>query len=215
MKYGKAKSRMWVVLASALPAAATAQMPGAPVLQNAWASPGTVLAVDFAGGGGGSVYAGAVAWAPGGGRFQFSAGAGSQSVTGGSSRVVYGARLALPVMQAMGGKLGVAGFGGIGGGSTKAANLVDSAQAKLVVPAGAAIGYRQAIGTAGRGFSAYLSPHYQYRSRDAGNMSGFRVGYGVDAGISSRFGLTAGGESGSGSAGGTTWGIALSMKLGR
>src|ERR1051325_11829407 len=42
---------------------AAAQMPGAPVLQNAWRSPGLVVAADFAGGSG-SLYGGAVGWAP-------------------------------------------------------------------------------------------------------------------------------------------------------
>jgi hypothetical protein len=216
MKYGKAKSRMWLVLVAAVPAAAaSAQMPGAPVLQNAWAAPGSVVAADFSGGGGASVYAGALGWTPASGRYQLSAGAGWQSVKAGSSRGVYGVRLAMPLMQAMAGRLGVAGFVGVGGGASKAATRGDSLQAKLVVPAGGAISYRQAVGTAGRGFSVYLTPHYQYMSRDAGNMSGFNFGYGLDLGVTPRFGLTVGGESGASGGTSSLWGAAISMKLGR
>src|SRR3954462_606517 len=155
-----ASDLLFVLFAISLPSAASAQMPGAPVLQNSWASPGIVVALDFASGMG-SLYGGAVGWAPSSGRFQLSAGAGSHSPKGGASRVVYGARVAFPVMQMMGGKLGFAGFAGAGGGGAKAG---DTTSSKGVVPIGVGIGYRQAIGTAGRGISAYLDPNYQYHT---------------------------------------------------
>src|SRR3954463_2255952 len=60
---------------------ADAQIPGAPVLQNAWASPGIVGAVNFAGSSGQSVVAAAAGWSPGSGRFQVSGGAGYQNRT--------------------------------------------------------------------------------------------------------------------------------------
>jgi hypothetical protein len=41
---------------------AAAQMPGAPILQNAWASPGIVVAFNFAGGSEGPVYSAAASW---------------------------------------------------------------------------------------------------------------------------------------------------------
>src|SRR3954462_11617157 len=95
MSYGKAKSRTCVAAAAlmvALSSTLTAQMPGAPVLQNAWASPGMVVAVDIAGGSR-TLYGGAVGWAPSAGRFQFSGGVGSLSPKGGGgSRIVYGGR---------------------------------------------------------------------------------------------------------------------------
>jgi len=211
------KSQLVAILIVALPTLASAQMPGAPVLQNAWATPGMVVALDFASGSG-SLYGGAVGWAPGSGRFQLSAGAGSHSPKGGASRAVYGARVAFPVMQIMGGKLGIAGFAGIGGGAAKAG---DTTAAKSVVPVGLGIGYRQAFGTAGRGVSAYLDPNYQYHSGTAGKRGYFRVGGGVDVGLSPRFGLTLGFESGAtaktGEVGPTAglFGVGASMKLGR
>jgi hypothetical protein len=118
----------------------------------------------------------------------------------------------------MAGNLGIGGFVGIGGGGAKTGETTVS---KSIIPAGIAVGYRRAVGTAGRGFSGYLSPNYQYHSGTAGKKGYFRVGGGVDVGISARFGLTVGFESGAkadvgkvGPAGGL-YGVGLSMKLGR
>jgi hypothetical protein len=202
----------------AMGATAGAQMPGAPVLQNAWASPGIVVAANFAGGKGSSLIGGAAGWSPASGRFQLSGGVGSGRPAIGSRRLVYGARVAVPLMQAMAGKLGVAGFAGIGGGPVKS---TETTLSKTIVPVGAGIGYRHAIGTAGRGISGYLDPMYQFHTATAGNKGYFRVAGGVDLGISSRFGLTFGFESGAtaklGEAGpaGGLYGIGVSMKLGR
>ena len=196
---------------------ASAQMPGAPVLQNAWASPGMVVAANFAGGSG-SLYGGAVGWAPASGRFQVSGGAGSHSPKGGSARLAYGARVAFPLLQLMGERLGVAGFAGVGGGSVKTG---DTTSSRTVVPVGVGIGYRHAIGTAGRGISAYLDPSYQFHSGSADKKSYLRVGGGVDVGLSPRFGLTLGFESGAAAGAGEVgptgglFGIGASMKLGR
>jgi hypothetical protein len=124
----------------------------------------------------------------------------------------------MPLMQLMAGKLGLAGFVGVGGGAGKAG---DTTASKSVVPLGVGIGYRQAFGTAGRGISAYLDPNYQFHSGTAGKKGYFRVGGGVDIGISPRFGATLGFESGAsaktGEVGptGALFGIGLSMKLGR
>lgn len=195
-----------------------AQMPGAPVLQNAWAAPGIVIAGNIAGGSGSNVYAGAVGWAPSSGRFQVSGGAGVQSRSGAGSRTVYGARVALPLKQFMSGKVGIAGFAGIGGGSAKTGDTTSSTS---VIPAGVAIGYRQAIGTSGRGFSAYVDPSYQHHTGSKGSKGYIRVAGGLDAGISSRFGLTVGFESGAKAnpgtvgPGGGLYGVGISMKLGR
>lgn len=198
-----------------------AQLPGTPVLQNAWASPGIVVALDIGGGSGtsrGSTYAGAAAWAPSSGRFQLSGGAGMQTFSGSASRAVYGARAAVPVTQMMGGNLGVAAFVGIGGGASTAG---DSLRATSVIPAGIAIGYRRSVGAGGKGFSIYADPHYQYQSGPKNKKGYVRVGAGVDAGITPRFGLTVGLESGATAAAGSVgprgmlFGIGASMKLGQ
>jgi hypothetical protein len=118
----------------------------------------------------------------------------------------------------MAGDLGIAAFAGVGGG---AGSKVDTTVAKAIVPAGIAIGYRRAIGTAGRGFSVYADPTYEFFTGSAKSHGYFRVGVGVDAGITSRLGVTLGAEPGTtaapGNVGphGTLYGIGISMKLGR
>ena len=195
-----------------------AQMPGAPVLQNAWASPGIVIAGNFASGSG-SLYGAAVGWSPGSGRFQLSGGAGMNNPKGvAGSRAVYGARVAFPIAQMMAGKLGIAGFAGVGGGAAKSS---EPTATRTHAPVGVGIGYRQAIGTAGRGFSAYVDPMYQFHRGASENKGYFRVAGGLDLGISPRFGVTLGFESGAtakaGEVGptGGLFGVGVSMKLGR
>lgn len=221
MSYGKAKSRMYVAAAAfagSVGTTAAAQMPGVPVLQNAWAAPGIVVAANYAGGSRNSVFVAAAAWAPASGRFQLSGGGGLQTRQGFGSRAVYGVRAALPLMQLMAGRLGIAGFAGIGGGAAKTG---DTTSSNSVVPAGLGIGYRQAIGTAGRGFSVYVDPSYQHHRGTAGSKGYIRAAVGLDAGITARIGLTLGAEMGAkaavGEVGptGSRYGIGVSMKLGR
>src|SRR5437762_12780543 len=87
--------RIGAIALTVLAGSAEAQLPGAPVLQNVWATPGVVGAFDLAGGSGGSVYAAAGSWTPNAGRFQFSGGLGMQARSGGGgSSVAYGVRAA-------------------------------------------------------------------------------------------------------------------------
>ena len=210
-----------IIAVVVLPSRLAAQLPGTPVLQNAWASPGVVVALDVGGGSGtshGSTFAGAAAWAPGSGRFQLSAGGGMNSGSGTASRAVYGVRVAAPLKEMMGGNLGFAAFIGAGGG---ASSVKDSLRANQIVPVGLAVGYRRAVGTGGSGFSLYADPNYQYQSGLKNKKGFFRVGLGLDAGITSRFGVTVGLESGANAAPGfvgphgSMFGIGASMKLGR
>jgi hypothetical protein len=203
------------------PPTLVAQLPGTPVLQNAWATPGLVVALDLGGGSGtskGSTYAGAVAWAPGAARFQLSAGGGMNKVTGSPSLGVYGVRVAMPLKEMMGGNLGIGAFLGAGGA---AGTVKDSLRATMIAPVGLAVGYRRPVGTAGRGFSVYADPNYQYQSGPKNKKGYFRVGVGLDAGVTPRFGLTVGVESGATAAPGfvgphgSLFGVGASMKLGR
>ena len=212
-------SRSCLILVSlSVASRAGAQMPGTPVLQNAWAASGIVVALDIGGGSGGSTAAGAAAWAPSSGRFQLSAGGGMQRASGSASRGVYGTRLALPLKQMMGGNVGIAAFAGIGGG---AGTAKDTVRATSMVPAGLAIGYRRAVGAGGKGFSIYGDPSYQLYSGPKNKKGYIRFGVGMDAGITSRFGVTLGLESGAVAAAGTVgprgilYGLGGSMKLGR
>ena len=84
-----------LVLAS--PSIVGAQLPGAPVLQNAFSNPGVTVAANYADGDGTSLIAAAVAWSPGTGRFQFSGGAGQLKVDDADfSAPAWGARVAVP-----------------------------------------------------------------------------------------------------------------------
>src|ERR1043165_2463380 len=77
----------------------------------------------------------AVGWSGGVGAFQWTVSTergGWCSQSEGRSRGFYGARVAMPIMQMMAGKLGIAGFVGIGGGAAKSG---DTTASKSVVPA--------------------------------------------------------------------------------
>lgn len=200
----------------ALASGAGAQMPGAPVLQNAFVAPGFTGAADF-GSGNGSIYALAGGWAPGTARFQLSAGIGLRNPTGGGSSTAYGVRAAAPLF-AMGQRFGLAVFAGYGGASSAGAG--DSLHAATEVPLGASLGFRQAVG-ATHGFSLYAAPMW-LRSTGAsgrGSESLFRTSIGADAALTSAIGLTVGAELGSSAnrigPTGTRWGVAISYALGR
>jgi hypothetical protein len=194
-----------------------AQMPGTPVLQNAFANPGITAAVNVASLGGASSYSAAGAWAPGSARFQFSGGIGAQTHTGSPTRTVYAVRLNLPLLgpsSSFGASL-FAGYGGLSGGG------MDSSTTRTLIPFGATLGYRAALG-GNHGFSIYGSPIYESvgRGGGAGNASVFRGAVGVDIGITSSIGATVGIEFGSnesaesGKPSGTAFGAALSYAIG-
>jgi hypothetical protein len=194
----------------------SAQMPGSPVLQNAWAAPGLVGAVNY-GGGDGSVYAAAVSWAPPSARLQLSGGLGVRSLSGGGgSKSVYGVRAALP----LGGTASTIGFGafaGVGGGQTAQS---DTTSSSTEIPLGLAIGWRHALGGS-HGFSLYATPSYIYFTggSKAGGIA--RAGVGVDIGITNSLGATVGAEFGAtrapglGGPTGTLFGIGVSYAFGR
>src|SRR3954465_4657805 len=100
--FGRALIALTIVAAAA-PAAA--QVPGAPVLQNAFASPGLAVAADFGAGGGQSFY-GAAAAVGLGSRLQVSGAAGAQHGNN-ATRGAYGARVAASVWRTASGSLGV------------------------------------------------------------------------------------------------------------
>jgi hypothetical protein len=198
-----------------------AQLPGLPVLQNAFVGPGFAAAVNGGGGSGSSAYAAALGWAPGSARFQVSIGAGAH-VGGGDTGGAFGARVAMPVFSLMNGNLGVAAFAGVGGarGPTVQGARVGLGQA----PIGAAVGYRRALGTT-RGVSVYAAPFFAYFRSDFGNRtqsaSLFRISVGGDVVLTRAIGVTAGLEAGGKRSGngpgpdGVTWGAGVSYAFGR
>lgn len=229
---------LWIARALALAAVAAvassaeAQLPGAPVLQNAWATPGLVAAANFAGGSGESVVAGAVGWSPGSARFQLSAGAGYQNQSGFAGRPVYGARVAMP----FGGTSSAFGFGafaGVGGGAARKAKIdipkvgggtttttvADTVSWTTEIPVGASVGYRRAIGS-NHGLSAYATPAWVFYSGGTNSGGLFRVGIGVDVGITRSLGATVGVDFGGtrvkelGGPSSSQYGVGISYALG-
>jgi len=210
-------------------ASADAQMPGAPVLQNAWATPGIVGAVNIAGGSDATVYAAAAAWSPGSGSYQLSGGGGYQTRTGYGSGGVYGFRVAVPFLGGASSAFGLAAFAGAGGGTgathrtiliPSGAVVLDSSVSTGQFPVGAALGYRRAIGS-NHGVSVYATPSYVLFSGGTESDGIFRAAIGADVGITSSIGATAGVEFGQtrprgfGGPSGTSYGVGVSYALGR
>jgi hypothetical protein len=219
-QYGKIrrlKIGRWVAMTATVTASTLgAQMPGAPILQNAWAAPGVVAAVDYAGGDG-SLYAGAVSWGSATGRFQLSGGLGVRSQSGSTgSNSVYGVRAALPLGGATS-PIGFGAFAGVGGGKLPKA---DSTASNTQVPVGVAVGWRRAVG-ASHGFSLYATPSYVFLTGGSKSGGVVRTGVGVDFGITKALGATVGAEfgasraKGEGGPTGTLYGVGVSYALGR
>jgi hypothetical protein len=204
-----------LLLTSLVTAAAGAQMPGLPVLQNAFGNPGFTAALNIGSGSGSSVYAAAASI--GAGRFQLSGGIGAFVPDSGSTAPALGARVSMPVFSFMNGAAGVAAFAGAGGVSRSGTSAVQ-------IPVGAGIGWRRAIG-ATRGVSVYASPMFTFYRATVGDSSTtkglLRASIGLDFAITRRLGVTVGAEGGSkakdgdpGPSGGTA-AIGVSWAFGR
>lgn len=194
MTSGRSFSLFGTVIACALAPAssARAQMLGAPVLQNAFANRGFTVGADFGASSEYKSYGGAVAWTPASAHFQLSGGVAYLDPKHASGTATYGARLMVPVLN-LRSEFGVAPFVGMGGANFSGVN-------DWQIPLGIALGYRRAIGTSGRGISAYVSPFYSWaRVRENGQTVGHglaRVSIGVDAAVLPSVGVTIGYELG-------------------
>lgn len=219
--------RIAATIAALMATQSFAQLPNAPVLQNAWATPGIVAAANVGGSSDGSVYAGAVSWAPGTGRFQLSAGLGAASRKGFSSRTAYGVRVAVPFAGSS--TFGFAAFAGIGGTTGSGVAVEDTLGIPLAadsipwtteIPIGVAIGWRHAIG-ASHGLSVYATPTFITYSGGSHNGNVFRAAIGADVGITSSIGATAGIDFGGtkprgfGGPSSTQFGVGVSYAFGR
>lgn len=184
------------VLAPLAPRVAAAQLPGAPVLQNAFANPGVTVAGNYAGGEGTTLLAAALAYAPGAGRFQLSGGVGRLTMDGSDDESVtgtaWGARLGFPVFSFATGRGGISLFGGAG------AATLDTVKV-LQLPAGIGAGWRMGLG-ATRALSVYTTGTYLWArntvsdsSKSAGRI---RVAAAVDVTVIRNLGLTLGFEGG-------------------
>lgn len=188
MRYGLLGTAFLPLLVAAV---AGAQLPGTPVLQNAFVNPGFTAALDGGGGSGASAYAVAGAWSAT--RLQLSLGLGIQHATG-ASRFAYGVRAAVPIITGDR-PFGVAAFAGVGG--TSGAKSADSVRNVQLIPVGATLAFRSA--TMLHGLTGYVSPMYEHFSggqlgQPGGNL--FRTALGVDFGLTNAIGLTVGAELG-------------------
>ena len=199
-------------------ASALAQMPGVPVLQNAFANAGLTIAVNYGRSDDLTAYAGALAWAPASARFQVTGGFGSIDPKVGDRSAAWGARASVPITQTMmGGKLGFGAFAGVGGASQDAVSL-------LHVPAGASVSWRTRLGER-RGISVYAAPFYSWTrvrtDEESENKALVRASFGVDVAVVPSLGITVGYELGqtadAGEPGptGGTFGVGVSYALRR
>lgn len=207
------------LLVASLPGAvAAAQIPYAPVLQNAFANSGFAFAANITNLSGATSYLGAVAWAPRPARFQLSAGVGAQTRSNEPTRTVFGGRINVGMLRNEESRLGISVFGGYGALSGSG---LDSTDTKTVLPLGATVGFRLPLGKS-HGISFYASPIYEWITRGGGasGASVFRGAAGIDIGILGGVGATIGAEFGSnypgesGKPSGTAFGAAISYAFG-
>lgn len=206
--------------------AASAQTPGLPVLQNAFANPGLAFAANIGSGSGQSFFGAAAALGLGGGRLLVSGAAGAQRGND-ATRGAYGGRVSGTLWTSPGGSLGLGAFVGFGGAPrTRGENDVTTNPAVMTVPAGVSVGYRRPLG-ARRGFSVYASPMYRWTRATANDVtandvtasSGAVAGaVGVDFAVTPSIGVTAGADFGKASGATSTnsvFGFAISFVPGR
>lgn len=175
-----------------------AQMPSVPVLQNGFVSSGMTLAIDYGAGTGSNAYAFAAGWGPASGRFQLSGALGGVRPDTGGTWTAYGGRVSIPLYTAATSRFGVAAFAGLGGARRDTTSLVR-------IPVGIGAGYRIAFGET-RGVAAYAAPFFVWsrlseRGTRAQGDNRMRGSVAVDLVLTRNFGVTAGYEFGSGSAG--------------
>lgn len=195
---------------------AAAQMPGVPVLQNAFVRGGFAVGGNYGLADDTDAYALAASWTPRNERFQVTAGVGALTVAGVSgSNTIGGARLSVPVRTRWTGggstdSYGVGIFAGAG-------SVRGGGGGVLHVPVGIAAAYRWRIGES-RALSVHAAPHVLWARRSGtqaeqippddvtpepepveleDNATIFRTSVGADFTLTQRFGLTGGVELGS------------------
>ena len=182
-----------LTLVALLASPVAAQLPGLPVLQNAFSNPGVTAAVNYGTSDGDRTIAAAAAWAPATGRFQFSAGVGSWTPDERDRTTALGARIAMALFNFGGGRFGIAPFLGIGGASVDKNRLTH-------LPIGAAAGWRGALGET-RALSVHATTFYSWTRVDVDGgkteSNGLvRAAAGVDVTLVRSLGLTVGVEGG-------------------
>ena len=176
-----------------VPHVGSAQMPGQPVLQNAFTNPGWAFGVNYGDSDEARGYGGAVAWGNGSAKFGLSVGGGIWDPADGESVFAWGARGMWSPLRFANDRMGGAVFAGIGGARQGELDLVE-------VPIGVSVGFRTRISET-RGISVYGAPFFRVSRADLGGGEGttkghFRASLGVDAAVLPRLGVTIGYEFG-------------------
>ena len=176
-----------------LGASAGAQMPGQPVLQNAFTNPGWAFGVNYGDSDEALGYGGAVAWGNASAKLGVSLGGGVWDPSQGDNVFAWGARAMWSPLRFGRDQLGAAAFAGVGGARQGELDLIEA-------PIGISAGYRAAIGDS-RGISVYAAPFLRLSRADLGGGAGetnalFRASVGVDVAVLPRVGVTLGYEFG-------------------
>jgi hypothetical protein len=217
--------RLKILLASGAAAVATAialparaQMPGLPVLQNAFANRGITAGAVYGHVDEANTIGAAATWAPGPGWFQATGGAGALSAAG-EVGFTGGGRLSVSLGRFVRflrrESIGVTAFAGVGGAR-------QSGVTSVAYPFGIGVGYRRMLGS--RVVSVYGAPFYaRYAlsgvdpAPDGTNL--IRGSVGIDVALVRTVGLTVGLETGAkageGEPGprGSVFGVGLSYAL--
>jgi hypothetical protein len=212
--------RTFALCLTVLATSAAAQLPGVPVLQNAWATPGVMIAANGGGTSSRSTVAAAASWAPTA-RFQLSAGAGYQTGRSVGSSIAYGARVAIPFVPSTS-PIGFALFAGVGGTASHRNQAIvpafDSVTNSAEIPVGAALGWCQRGGS-GRGFSLFAAPALVFYTGGSAPDNLFRLALGADVGLTDSWGISAGLDVGQsrpravGGPGGPQFGVGVSRAM--
>ena len=172
---------------------AGAQMPGQPVLQNAFTNPGWAFGVNYGDSDEALGFGGAVGWGIASGKLGGSVGAGIWDPQFGDNVFAWGGRVMWSPLRFLQEKVGVGAFAGIGGARQDTIDIV-------LAPAGVAVGYRTAIGGT-RAVSVYAAPFLSVSRLNFGGGAAetttlFRASVGIDAAVLPKVGVTLGYEFG-------------------
>lgn len=208
---------LFVASVIAIPSSASGQMPGQPVIQNAFANPGLGVGVNYGDSDEALGYGAAVGFGTASGKLGLSGGLGIWDPANAESVFAWGARAMWAPLRFLEERLAAGVYAGIGGARQ---NDIDV----IAVPVGIMAGFRTAL-TETRGISFYASPFLRLSRADFGGGAGentwlFRGSVGVDVAVHERVGITVGYEFGAtadpgepGPTGGTV-GLGVSYVLG-
>ena len=183
----------FLALVATRPTAAHAQMPGQPVIQNAFTNPGWAFGVNYGDSDEALGYGGAIGWGNGSAKLALSVGGGIWDPADAESVFAWGTRALWSPLRFLEDKAAAGVFAGIGGARQEELDLIEA-------PIGVAAGFRAAIGET-RGISVYAAPFLRLSRADLGGGAGennwlFRGSVGVDVAALPRLGVTLGYEFG-------------------